>query len=161
MTIDKIYWDSVTFLAWLQNENGRVDHCADVLQSAQEGRVKIITSAFTLAEVLKMRKQAPIPRNEQDKVTAFFKNEYIVVRNVTRRVAEFARGLVWDNGIDPKDAIHVATAIDDRLTMLHTFDEGLLKKSGSVGDPPLKIETPFIIEPKLRLAIPDLKTLQH
>jgi predicted nucleic acid-binding protein len=45
--------------------------------------------------------------------------------------------------IKPKDAIHVATAIDAKTPVLETFDDGLLGKSGKVGTPPLVIRKPI------------------
>jgi hypothetical protein len=60
-----------------------------------------------------------------------------------------ARGLVWDHGIAPKDAIHVATALDARLVLMNTFDGGLLGHSEKIGSPRLTIERPAIREPPL------------
>jgi predicted nucleic acid-binding protein len=57
-------------------------------------------------------------------------------------VSESAQELVWQHGIRPKDAIHVATALDAKALALETFDEQLLKKSGSVGNPGLIIRKP-------------------
>ena len=53
--------------------------------------------------------------------------------------------VVWDNSIKPKDAVHVATALNTKCTVLETFDKGLLEESGKVGNPPLTIPKP--IEP--------------
>ena len=53
--------------------------------------------------------------------------------------------VVWDNSIKPKDAVHVATALNTTCTVLETFDKGLLEESGKVGNPPLTIRKP--IEP--------------
>ncbi len=61
--------------------------------------------------------------------------------------------MVWDRGIKPKDAIHIATALDAHRLMdkgieqFDIFDKGLIKKSGLVGgDPPLKIDQPNLPE---------------
>lgn len=142
MSIDRRYWDSDCFLSWLQAEAGKAHVCEAVLEEAENGRVLLVTSALTLAEVLYLRDHTPIPREHKQKVIDFFKNEYIAVRNVTRRVAEEARELVWENGVKPKDAIHVATALHDDLDILNTFDQKLIAKSGVVGNPLLRIERP-------------------
>ena len=55
MTIDRRYWDSDCFLAWLQSEEGKADACREVLEAADEGKILLITSALTLAEVLYLR----------------------------------------------------------------------------------------------------------
>ena len=137
MTADQRYWDSDCFLGWLQAEPDKEEHCRLVLDAAEQGRVVIVTSALTLAEVLALRGRPRIAEDRRATVERFFRNEYIVVRNLTRRVAELARSMVWDYGIAPKDAVHVATALDARLILLNTFDRGLHGHSGKIGSPTL------------------------
>lgn len=154
MSIDKRYWDSDCFLGWLLAESDKETSCREVLQAAEDGKVLILTSALTIAEVLAMRGATPIPATERARVEAFFRNDYIVVRNITRRVAEMAREYVWDHGVRPKDALHVATAIDANLELLNTFDRKLLTKSGLLGNNRLVIEKPRWSEPKLPMDLP-------
>lgn len=142
MKFEPIYWDSDAFLGWLQEENGKVDLCRATLDRADIGEVLIFTSALTIAEVLWMRNGPAVPKVKADLVQRFFRRSTIRVRNVTRQIAETAQELVWDHGIRPKDAIHVATAQDVGVVALETFDVGLLKKSGLVGSPPLIIRRP-------------------
>jgi predicted nucleic acid-binding protein len=149
---DKVYWDSNCFLCLLQEEAG-APRCDQVLQDAQDGKIIIVTSSLTLAEVLKMKGKVPIPKEQQDTVVNFFLSEYIVVRNATRKTSELARDLIWNHGIDFKDAIHVASALENKLTMMHTFDNGLIRKSGLVGTPRLIISEPFVNEPRLALTV--------
>ncbi|MFO1090418.1 MAG: type II toxin-antitoxin system VapC family toxin [Hyphomicrobiales bacterium] len=142
MSIERIYWDSDAFLGWLNNDPGKADKCGDVLQRAERGDVLIVTSALTLAECLWMRGQAKVPQEKAQFVRRFFRRSNIRVYNVTRRLAEDAQDLVWGNGIKPKDAIHVATALHLKVDALETFDADMIKKSGKVGDPLLKIRQP-------------------
>ncbi len=95
----------------------------------------MVTSALTIAEVLNLKGKPPIPEEDKEKVVTLFRNQYIAVRGVTRRIAEVAREYVWRHGVAPKDAIHVATALDAKLSLFNTFDEGLLKKNGIPGTP--------------------------
>jgi predicted nucleic acid-binding protein len=146
------YWDSAAFLAYFNEEPGRVDCCAPVLEDAENGKILIVTCALTLAEVLALRGQPRIPPEPalKQKVKEFFKNEYIAVQNVTRQVAELARDLVWDYEIAPKDALHVAAALAVEAPILETYDQPLIGKSGKVGNPPLIIREPPVPEsPKL------------
>lgn len=55
-----------------------------------------------------------------------------------------ARSLIWDYNVRPKDSIHVATAIKAKVPILDTFDEGLIKLSKKIGNPPLIINPPNI-----------------
>lgn len=154
MTTQLCYWDSDCFLGWLQAEAGKEDACKEVLAAADDGKVRIVTSALTIAEVLALKGRPKIPADNRARVEAFFRNEYIVVRNISRRVAESARSYVWEHGVLPKDALHVATAIDAGLTIFHTFDRDLIKKSETMGSPLLKIVSPSWTEPKLPMDMP-------
>ena len=138
----------------MQDEADKVESCRQVLAAAEDGKVLIVTSALTIAEVLALRGRLKIPATERSKVEGFFRNEYIVVRNITRRISEAARTYVWDYGVDPKDALHVATAIDAGIQTLNTFDKGLIKKSGKIGNPALLIAHPSWIEPELPMDMP-------
>lgn len=122
---------------------GRVDGCQVVLDSAEAGRIELVISALTIAEVLLLRNQRAIPKERAQLVRDFFRRNYFVVVDVDRFIAERAQDLVWDYGIKPKDAVHVATALDQRVPILDTYDEWLLGKSLAVGGtPPLVICKP-------------------
>jgi predicted nucleic acid-binding protein len=142
MRSELIYWDSAAFLAYFQEEEGRVELCQGTLERAEAREILIVTSSLTLAECLWLRNNPPIPRDRADIVRRFFRRSFIRVRNVTRTVAEEAQVLVWDHGIRPKDAIHVATALEAKVPTIETFDEPLIGKSNIVGKPPLVIRTP-------------------
>jgi predicted nucleic acid-binding protein len=143
MPVEQIYWDSDAFLGWFQEESGKVELCEGTIDRAQSGEVLIVTSALTIAEVLWLRGGRQIPQDKADLVRKFFRRSYIRVRNVTRAVAENAQDLVWTHGIRPKDAIHVATALEAKVAALETFDGGLLSKSGTVGNPGLIMRRPI------------------
>src|SRR5271163_2430051 len=143
MAVELIYWDSDAFLAWLQAEQGKTELCAGTLRRANQGEVLILTSALTIAEVLWMRGAPMIPQEKAEIVRKFFRRSYIRVRNVTRAISESAQDLVWNYSVKPKDAIHIATALDASVSALETFDEGLLGKSGTIGNPILLIRKPI------------------
>ncbi|MBI4963043.1 MAG: PIN domain-containing protein [Desulfomonile tiedjei] len=142
------YWDSACFLGWLKGEPENEEACRQTLRAAEEGEILLVTSALTLAEVVKLKHATAIPVEDVNKVKAFFKQPYIEVRDVNRYVAEEARQLVWDYPpLKPKDAIHVATAMRHHITILDTFDDELIKLNGRVGNPPLKIGKPDVVYP--------------
>lgn len=143
MPVEPIYWDSDAFLGWLQAEPGKVELCEGTLKRGNLGEVVIFTSALTIAEVLWMRGAPMIAQDKAELLRKFFRRSYFRIRNVTRAVSENAQELVWTQNIRPKDAIHVATALDAGCTALETFDEGLIAKSGLVGTPPMIIRPPL------------------
>jgi predicted nucleic acid-binding protein len=136
------YWDSDAFLGYFQEEPDKFPDCETVIKEAQAGRIEIATSALTVAEVLWLRGQARISADKAAKVELFFEHEWIVIYDLDRTLAERARRLVWDHNVKPKDAIHVATALDAGVEQLDTFDRDLHAKSGTIGNPPLVIGRP-------------------
>lgn len=138
-----IYWDTDAFLGWLQKEPDKVDLCKGTLERAKAGEVVIVTSALTIAEVLWRRGAPRLSKVKATVLRKFFRHSYIRVRALTRAIAERAQEVVWDHGIMPKDAIHVATALDAGVSILETFDSGLLKKTGSIGNSKLIIRKPI------------------
>ena len=142
MMTERRYWDSNRFLGWLLAEDDKVDLCKQILDVAERNETEIVTSALTMAEVLCLRNNPPIHAANREEVIAFFKRRYIVIRSITRRVAEESRTLVWNHGIKPKDALHVASAISAGLKLFNTFDVDLISKSGTIGGSSLVIEKP-------------------
>lgn len=147
--MDYRYWDTATFLGWLSEEPDKVPECKPVLDAAAAGNVIIVTSALTIPEVLWLKGHPKIPGLQAQKVEAFFKHQWIVVRELDRFIAEDARALVWNKNVKPKDAIHLATALSLQVPIdqFDTFDKGLIDLSGLLGDPPLTIGRPNLPAP--------------
>ena len=147
--MDYRYWDSATFLGWLSEEPDKVPEIKPVLDAAEAGTVMLVTSALTIPEVLWLRGHKKMPAEQAHKVEAFFKHGWIVVRELDRFIAEDARALVWHKNVRPKDAIHLATALRQEVAIdqFDTFDDGLIKLSGTLGDPPLTIGQPNLPMP--------------
>ncbi len=140
MTPTKIYWDSVVFIDLIEETPGRIYKLKPVIERAMKQEVVIVTSALTMVEVVKLTNLNLLDEDAERRVTEFFENAYINVRNVDRFVAEAARPIVRKHGIKPPDAIHVATAILSKVDVLHTFDQPLLRHNGKVDG--LRIEEP-------------------
>jgi hypothetical protein len=144
------YWDACAFIGWLKEEPDKTEECKSVIWRAEAGKVTIVTSAFTLVEVLRLKGKDPIPQGDQEKVRKFFENGYIAIYNVDRTVAEMAQDVVWNHGVLPKDAVHVATALSAGrgvlIDQLDTFDGPLIARSGQIGQPPLVIGRPAFPE---------------
>ena len=147
----KRYWDSNAFIGWLGEERDKQTECMGVLKEAERGQALIVTSALTFAEVIKLRKHAPITETNAEKIREFFKRRYISVRNLDRYIADRARELIWKHNVDPWDAIHVATALQLKLGLLETFDKDLIKLDGRLGNPVLRIGRPSVTQQVLDL----------
>ncbi len=138
----KRYWDTTCFLAWLKEEPDKVDFCRGVIQGCQEGRIKLITSTLTLAEVLFLRRGPKIPPEDAEKIKAFFEHRYIAAASLDRSTAEKAQEIFWNYDIKPNDAVHAATAVRLGIQIFDTFDPDFDKLHGNIGNPPLIVGKP-------------------
>ena len=125
---DIYYLDSSVLLAWLKDEQGRVDNVGVLFEEAWHKEIKIFTSALTIAEVLNIQGgYSPISKDHKLQVRKLFAHPWLSIISVTRRIAETSQDMVWDHRIKPKDGIHVASAIIQRATKLYSYDAGLTK----------------------------------
>jgi predicted nucleic acid-binding protein len=154
---ERRYWDSGCFIAIVSEEAGRVDVCDPILRATQVHALEIVTSAFTITEVLHPKGGPKLAPEKRAVIKRFFRRSGILLVEVDRTLAEDAQEFYWDFGVKPKDAIHVASAIAGGCTILETYDEGLIKLDGKLGTPPLTIRKPVplsVPKPKRPLAPP-------
>jgi predicted nucleic acid-binding protein len=149
-----IYWDSCVFIDLIEKTDvTRFQTLEAIVASAERGEVRIVTSALSLAEVSKLKNLSTLPEWKEKQVVQFFENEYVAVRNVDRVVAEAARAIIRGHNIKPSDAVHVATALQAKVQVLHTYDDKLLQLDKQINyphTPPLRMETPnWIFQPTL------------
>lgn len=136
------YWDSFCFIAILNGDEG-ADDCEKILDEAKEGKTQIIVSPLVQVEVVRPKGAPhPIPKEDEEKVRAFFENDYIKWRIIDRKIADLARGLCWKYGIHPRDAIHLAAAIETKCDLLETTDDRLLRLDGRIKETTMKIVKP-------------------
>ncbi len=138
----KRYWDSFCFIALLNDDEGAED-CEKILDDAKEGKTIIIVSPLVQVEVIRPKgSPIPIPIADKERVQAFFENDYIKWRNIDRSISNSAQGLCWAFCIHPRDALHVAIAIDTDCDILETTDDRLLKLPEKMKGMALKIVKP-------------------
>lgn len=132
-SIDRFYWDACAWIAYIIQE--KVDtpsgveyrgrECKAVIEAAENGKLEIVTSAFSLVEVCKRSAGISVPT---DNIAAFFENDYLLLVHLDREVGELARELMnaGHSGLKPQDAVHLASALVSRSQRLHTYDKKLL-----------------------------------
>lgn len=141
MSIYRYYWDAAVFHALFNEEENRVADCQQISRMAEEGTVKIVTSTLTLVECVRLKNEPRrlTPANEAT-LKRYFENPFIEFVNVTRKIGEDARRILWENQrIQYKDAIHVATALYASVDKVMTYDRDFLALRGDYG---LQIEEP-------------------
>jgi predicted nucleic acid-binding protein len=120
------------------------------LKCAESGEIKIVTSALTVAEVVRVKDMERLPIEKEGVLYDFFQHEFNIVVSVDWFVATRARRLIFDYPtLKPMDAIHLATAIKAKVFEMHTYDGGLLAMSEKVGVPSMQICEPSIANPPL------------
>jgi predicted nucleic acid-binding protein len=134
----RYYWDACAWIALIQQEAGRFDSLRYVIEQAQEEKVEIWTSNFTLAEVYKRPcdgdQKMLLP--QQDKPF----EDYIIQSFVQRVQVDYDVGVLarrllrnYPTIQKPQDGIHLATALLYNVDELHTFDrENLLDLSDKI-----------------------------
>ena len=138
------YWDSDVFLGWFQNEEDKVDKCHGVVKLAEDGELIIVTSALTMTEVIKLKGKPKLKKDKETIIRKFFEQGFMSIRSLDRTIAEDARQLIWQFNVNPKDSIHLATALKLKLSIFDTFDGDLIKLNNKLGKPPLRIGRPDI-----------------
>jgi len=77
--IRRIYWDTSIFLCFLGiGEEVRRRICEDILQHAADGEIRLYTSTYTIAEVIKPKKKSipnarKLTADEITKIKAMFR----------------------------------------------------------------------------------------
>ncbi len=150
MAFQTVYWDANVFHAFFGKEEGRFETCGKIEKAAREGSVQIYTSTATFVECVWI-KNVPnrLDPSHEAQISKYFQNSFIRAVLCDRLIAERARALIWKHypGLKPKDAIHVPSALFIGVDVLQTYDEYLLKLSGKIGSPALRIEAPSDPDP--------------
>ncbi len=104
------------------------------------GKLTVITSAWTLAEVIRRRHSPGIPVDDDQIITDFFRqHDNLVIHDVTRAIAERARSLSREHRLRPADSAHLATALSSEAFVFETWDRGFMVLRGRV---PIEIREP-------------------
>ncbi|HRN70672.1 MAG TPA: type II toxin-antitoxin system VapC family toxin [Candidatus Woesebacteria bacterium] len=143
------YWDSDTFLAYLEGDKTKAPYCMGVIQSIENDEIEIVTSALTITEVLYLKGHPKVTTEISDKIADFFQSNFIKIINLDRKTAEIGRDLVLNQNVRPKDAVHLATAsqVNNNIRPIEcfdTFDKDLIRLSNKIGNPTFKIAVPDV-----------------
>lgn len=140
--VPTVYWDSCVWIGHINKEPDKFPRTSYVLRQAANEKVQIVTSAFTLAEVLKRKcdaetDQVGIAEAEDDTFADLLVEPFVTVVNADWEAGATARDLYRKHRVHglkkPQDALHLATAVLENVDEMHTFDGcDLLKLKGRV-----------------------------
>jgi predicted nucleic acid-binding protein len=147
----QIVWDACVVIDAIQKTPGRFDLIAPFIADAERGKLLIVLSESTVAEIVHLPRldggSATLDQ-QAEKIKQWLKNPYIVRRPVHPGISELAVDIGRKYGIKrATDSIVIATAIFDSIDTVHTFDgsggkPGLIQLDGRIGTPPLRICVP-------------------
>ncbi|MCH7725344.1 MAG: type II toxin-antitoxin system VapC family toxin [Planctomycetes bacterium] len=145
---ERIYWDSCVFIDAIQHTPGRYETLKKIVKRAESGQIILVASTMCIAETVKLDQSTNTATQQAKTIREFFENDFISVKSVDRFIAEKAAEIARQHGLKPPDAIHVATALRWKCSVLHTYDgeqgdpKKMLAFNGKIGTPPLSIELP-------------------
>ena len=112
-----------------------------ILEEAKKNSVELVISPMTMAETVRPKgASAPIPIEYQERIADLFENDYMRFRIIDRLIAKRSLALCWNAGLHPRDALHVAVALEEGCDVFETRDRKLLRRNGLEG---LTIREPF------------------
>lgn len=142
-----VYWDTCIFYALIKKEMSHGEEALDAIREMadrmDDGGLYIMTSQITYGEVLRGNL---IDANGKDCHEDFKKFRYkprMLWRNVTSRISELTHEIRseihtgTDKRIGAPDAIHLATAIINKVGVFYTFDRKDKNKYKTLGLLPL------------------------
>ena len=135
------------------DEQPAVEAVDALIRSAQSTDRLIVVSTMVQAEL----QRRPVYDEARYRIIRdiFYRNRsYVRVVTLTPRLADVASTIGAEHGLTPADAVHVATALSERVDALLTLDgshehgrrrtKDLLRYDGQIGNPPLVIRPPTI-----------------
>ena len=124
--MSRIYWDTMLFVYWLEDEPAHVGRVRQILKKMRERQDRLCTSVFTVGEVLTGTYKAGDP----DLIAAareFFRLPQVEVLPFTDATADQYARIRSEFRISAADAIHLATASQSRVDLFLTNDKALTR----------------------------------
>ncbi len=155
---ERQYWDSCIFIRYLiddpktDKERQQLENIKPLFAAAHRGEILIVVSTLVLAEI---RPREPFNKRHMEIIDDLFYRGRPNVRvvAVTPPIAKCASDLGGlHKTLTSPDAVHVATAILEKASVMYTFDgdgdnerrrsQKLLAFNGLLGEPRLPIVAP-------------------
>ncbi len=141
MVVPRRLWDSCVVLGYLSGQKEIKTDCDGIIGQAERGEMEIVVSTIAQAEVAYLSGLSA--SDAEAKIQEFFSRRYIITAAFDISLTKTVRRLIRDHkGLDPSDAIHLATALQWQIPVIETTDADLLKLDGKEGNPKLVIRRP-------------------
>lgn len=125
--MSRVYWDTMLFIYWLEDNPQFAKRVNAIRSRMQERNDELITSAFTLGEVLAgVYRKGAVSRALETRST--LENTVSALIPFTPDVADLYARIRGSLGAPPADAIHLACAASARADLFLTNDSKLVGK---------------------------------
>jgi predicted nucleic acid-binding protein len=149
------YCDSGVFISFLNEEPENLEKSKNLLLAAEANHIELFTSTHTMAEVVYIKDDSQNEEQQEKAIANLFNNHWISLIGFDREAAEVSRYLCRKFQLKPFDALHLATAIRNKMDYFDTFDNRLLKNikhhspEGLIGYPPHYSDGVIVQEPSV------------
>lgn len=124
-----VCWDSCVIIDFLKQTEGRYQNIAPMIQEAEAGKLLIVVSEISVAEVYKLARPTAENVNPQS-ILDWFEHDYVESRVVDRGISTLAGQLRRSHGTTTCDSIILATAATFDIPTIYTTDG--LKDDGQI-----------------------------
>lgn len=165
--IETVYWDTCIFYALLKGENNHGGEIAEAIKSAfdsfLQGKLKIVTSTITIAEVARGHFESEEPLKKFKSLKFVNNFEFVppifpIMETASEIKDYYYNNPLGKNGrfnlVNVADAIHLATAIRHEVDAFITLDGKNKTKTREIGL--LKLESPLAEKYNLTMLKPKL-----
>ena len=131
--VDRVVWDTGVVIGLLEQKSDRFPLIAPFMEDAESGRLEILVPETTVVELqgLKGLREKGVAASEtREMIDDFLALPYVVRKPLHSTLADLAGELAVVHGIKrAADAVALAIAVAEDVSLLHTFD-GSGKKKG-------------------------------
>lgn len=133
MNYGHLYWETSSVVAAMRREDEFAAIIADTLSHCERQSVRLVLSWLSVCETA-FPHGGVTPAEAQRQIDDFHDNPGVLACSVTKSIAVLARSLAENHKLDPYDAVHLATAIDQGCTLIEVADpKSPLLVLGTVG----------------------------
>ena len=125
--MSRIYWDTMLFVYWLEDNPRYAKRVRHVLSKMNERNDQLCTSSFAVGEILVGPYKTGATEMAQQ-IRAVFKAPFVEVIPYTLETADYYAGIRAQHGVSPADSIHLACAAQARIDLFLTNDDALVGK---------------------------------
>jgi predicted nucleic acid-binding protein len=122
--MSRIYWDTMLFVYWLEQHEQYYPLVQHIVERMDQRQDRLLTSAFTVGEVLTGPKKSGHESATQ-RFREFFQESSMELVPFTAAAAEHYAEVRARNRISPSDALHLACAAEAGIDLFLTNDRRL------------------------------------